>query len=156
MILSLIGIHSIKAPLICPCTHRDGYSFLLYLIISYVHHLLSTLQCYWSVPFHLVSLIPSTSIPYSFISLATCPARVVPCHGPHVPATNDRLSLGSYYGAYGPLGFLAGFEPRASLQPQQQPPQAVLSHYQHLVSVTVSVFMEQGRYTQPLTWRTRG
>ena len=110
----------------------------------------------YPIPFHLVSLIPSTSVPYSFISLATCPARVVPCHGPHVPATNDRLSLGSYYGAYGPLGFLAGFEPRASLQPQQQPPQAVLSHYQHLVSVTVSVFMEQGRYTQPLTWRTRG
>ena len=47
--------------------------------------------------------------------------------GPHVPATDDRLSLRGYYGAFGRP---AGFDPRASLQPQQQQPQSVLSHYQ--------------------------
>lgn len=36
---------------LCSSTHHDGYSSLLHLIISYVHHLLSTLQCYCSRPF---------------------------------------------------------------------------------------------------------
>ena len=145
MILSLIGIHSIKAPLICPCTHRDGYSFLLYLIISYVHHLLSTLQCYWSVPFHLVSLIPSTSIPYSFISLATCPAHVVSA----MVLTFQQPTIVCRMGAtMVPIGLWASgrLKPKSIIAaPAATPPVSVVSLSTLLVSVTVSVFMELGR-----------
>ena len=58
-------------------------------------------------------------------------------HGPHVPATDDRLSLGGYYGAYR----LLGFDPRASLQPQQQHPRSVLSHYQRFWFLYQLVFL---------------
>ena len=59
-------------------------------------------------------------------------------HGPHVPATDDRLSLRGYYGAF---GLPAGFDPRASLQPQQQQPQSVLSHYQRFWFLYQFVFL---------------
>ena len=60
----------------------------------------------------------------------------------------------------GPIGLPAGFVPRALLQPQplSNIPVSVVSLSTLLVSVTVSVFMEQGRYpcAQPPIWRTRG
>ena len=76
MILLLIGVHYIKAPFALalimmatpPCCTS---SFPMHTTFS---PLCSVTD---SVPFHLVSPIPSTSIPYSFIYLATCPARVV-------------------------------------------------------------------------------
>ena len=59
-------------------------------------------------------------------------------HGPHVPATDGRLSLRGYYGAF---GLPAGFDPRASLQPQQQHPRSVLSHYQRFWFLYQLVFL---------------
>ena len=44
---------------------------------------------------------PSCLDPALFRSLSTSCLH----HGPHVPATDDRLSLGGYYGTYRPLGF---------------------------------------------------
>ena len=59
-------------------------------------------------------------------------------HGPHVPATDDRLSLRGYYGAF---GLPADFDPRALLQPQRQQPQSVLSHYQRFWFLYQLVFL---------------
>ena len=57
------------------------------------------------VPFHLVSLIPSTSNRYSFISLGTCLARVVFAMVLTFQQPMIICHLKGYYGAYRPLGF---------------------------------------------------
>ena len=57
------------------------------------------------IPFHLLSLIPSTSIPYSIISLC-CSYQLR--HGPYIPTANVCLLFGGYYGAHRPLGFPQG------------------------------------------------
>ena len=62
---------------LCPPTLHDGHFSPLYLIIFRYTTFTSLCGVTDPVPFHLVSLIPNTWNPYSFISLATCPARVV-------------------------------------------------------------------------------
>ena len=76
MIILLIGVDSMKAPCALPLfmmatPSRCTLSFSTYTTFSPLCSVTDP------VPFHLVSLIVCTWNPYSFISLATCPARVV-------------------------------------------------------------------------------
>ena len=117
---------------LCPRTLHDGCSSLLCLIISYVHHLLTTLQCYRSRPFPPGLTYPYhfNPIPFHLLSYLLCPCCVR--RGPHILATNGRLSLGGYYEALSDFRLPTGFDSRSSLQPQQQHPSSVLSRHQSL------------------------
>ena len=145
MILLLIGVYSIKAPF---AQHSPWW--LLLPVVP--HHFLCTPPSLHSVhsvtdpfPFHLVSLIPSTSIPYSFITLANSPARVVSSMvlSFQQPMIVCRLGV-----TMGPIGLWTSrwLWPKSVIAAlAATPPVSVVSLSTLLVSVTVSVFMEQGR-----------
>ena len=93
MVLMQIGIHSIKALFVLtlimmgtpPCCIPSSPT---YATLSLPCSVLDP------IPFHLVSLIPNTSIPHPTISW------------PLALFADGDLFLGGYYGAYRPMGFL--------------------------------------------------
>ena len=122
IILLLIGVHSIKVSFALalikmatpPCCTSSFPTYTTF------YPLCSVIV---PVPFQLVSLVSSTSIPYSFISLATCPARVVSATVlMHVPATDDPQYLGGFYGGYRPLGFRLALTQESHCSPSSNTP----------------------------------
>ena len=93
MVLMQIGIHSIKALFVLTLIMMGTPPCCIPLSPTY-----ATLSLPCSVldpiPFHLVSLIPNTSIPHPTISW------------PLALFADGDLFLGGYYGAYRPIGFL--------------------------------------------------
>ena len=131
MIILLIGLDCIKAPFALalfmmaapPCCASSFPTYTTFsplcsvtdprpfrLGLNYPYH-------FSPIPFHLLGYLP-------------CPCCVR--HGPHILATNGRLSLGGYYGALSDFRLPTGFDSRSSLQPQQQHPSSVLSRHQCL------------------------
>ena len=104
MILLLIGFHSIKA--LFALTHimmatppRCTSSSPTYTTLSPPCSVVDP------IPFHLDSLIPSTSSPYPAISFATCAVRVASAMVLTFQQPMVVCFFGGYYGAYGLLGF---------------------------------------------------